>query len=52
VEHLGMTSRLCLAIKSRSWLTRKEGGRAETPLLGIVISSRHIGHLWNLRYII
>ena len=30
-EHLGTTSFLCLAIKSSSWLTRKEGGRAATP---------------------
>ena len=43
--HLGTTSLLCLAIKSRSWLTRKEGGRAWTPPEGIVISSRHTGHL-------
>ena len=43
VEHFGITSRLCLAIRSKSWLTRKEGGKAETPPLGMVINSRHIG---------
>lgn len=42
-EHLGMTSLLCLDIKSKSWLTRKDGGKAETPPLGMVISSRQIG---------
>ena len=44
VEHFGITSRLCLAIKSSNWLTRNDGGRAWTPPRGIVISSRHIGH--------
>lgn len=43
VEHFGIISRRCLAIRSRSWLTRKDGGRAETPARGIVISSRHMG---------
>ena len=45
VEHLGMTSLRCLAIRSKSWLTRIEGDRDDTPPLGIVISSRHMGHL-------
>lgn len=43
-EHLGITSLLCRDIKSKSWFTRKEGGRAATPPLGMTISSRHIGH--------
>lgn len=43
-EHLGITSLLCLDIKSRSWLTRNEGGRAATPPRGMTISSRHMGH--------
>lgn len=43
-EHFGMTSRLCLDIRSSSWLTRKDGGKADTPPLGIVMSSLHIGH--------
>merc|ERR1712115_743330 len=44
LEHLGTTSFLCLAIKSSSWFTRKEGGKAATPPPGIVIRSLHIGH--------
>ena len=44
VEHFGMTSRRCRAIRSSNWFTRKEGGRAWTPPRGIVINSRHIGH--------
>lgn len=43
-EHFGITSRLCLDIKSNSWFTKNDGGRAWTPPLGIVINSRHIGH--------
>lgn len=43
VEHFGITSRLCLAIRSKSWLTRKEGGKHTTPPLGMVINSRHMG---------
>lgn len=39
-----LTSLLCLDIKSSSWLTKKEGGRALTPPLGMVISSLQIGH--------
>lgn len=45
IEHLGMTSLRCLDMRSSSWLTRKEGGSADTPPRGIVINSRHIGHL-------
>lgn len=44
-EHFGMTSLLCLDIRSKSWLTKNEGGKAETPPRGIVINSLHIGHL-------
>ena len=39
---------ICLvwaAIRSRSWLTRKDGGKAWSPPGGILMSSRHIGHL-------
>lgn len=42
--HWGITSLLCRAIKSSSWLTRNDGGKACTPPLGMVISSRQIGH--------
>lgn len=45
IEHLGTTSRRCLAIKSNNWLTRNDGGSAGTPPRDIVILSRHIGHL-------
>jgi hypothetical protein len=44
-EHLGTTSRRCDAIRSRSWLTRKEGGKAGTPPLGTVMLSLQMGHL-------
>ena len=44
-EHLGTTSLRWRAIRSRSWLTRKEGGRFWTPPVGMVMSSRHTGHL-------
>ena len=43
-EHLGMTSRRCLDIKSNNWLTRKDGGKADTPPLGMFMDSLHIGH--------
>ena len=43
VEHFGITSRLCLAIRSKSWLTRKEGGKHTTPPMGMVINARHMG---------
>ena len=39
-----MTSRLCRAIKSNNWFTRKDGGSAWTPPRGMVMRSRHIGH--------
>lgn len=39
-----VTSLRCLDIKSSNWLTRKLGGKAGTPPLGIVINSLHIGH--------
>ena len=42
-EHFGMTSLLCRDIRSSSWLTRNEGGRAFTPPRGIVINSRQMG---------
>ena len=42
-EHLGMTSLLCRDMRSSSWLTRNEGGRALTPPRGIVINSRQMG---------
>lgn len=44
-EHFGMTSLLWRDIKSSNWLTRNDGGKADTPPLGIVINSRQIGHL-------
>ena len=44
-EQLGMTSRICFAMRSINWLMRKDGGIACTPPAGILISSRHIGHL-------
>jgi len=38
--------RLWVDIKSSSWLTRNDGGRADTPpFWGTTISSLHIGHL-------
>lgn len=43
-EHFGITSLRCLDIKSSSWLTRKDGGKADTPPRGMVISSLQIGH--------
>lgn len=42
-EHFGMTSLRCRDIRSNSWLTRNEGGRALTPPRGIVINSRQMG---------
>lgn len=42
---LRLTSLLCRDIRSSSWLTRKDGGSAATPPRGIIISSRHMGHL-------
>ena len=41
--HFGTTSLRWRAIRSSSWLTRKEGGRCDTPPCGMVIRSRHIG---------
>ena len=40
-----MVSLFCRAIRSISWLTMKEGGRARRPPGGIRTRSRHIGHL-------
>lgn len=42
---VSVTSLRCRDIKSSSWLTRKDGGSAATPPRGIIISSRHMGHL-------
>lgn len=42
-EHFGMTSLRCLDMRSSNWLTRNDGGNADTPPLGMFISSRHIG---------
>ena len=42
---VGMVSLFCRAIRSISWLTMKEGGRARRPPGGILTRSRHIGHL-------
>ena len=47
-EHLGTTSLRWRAIRSRSWLTRKEGGSEVTPPAGMVMSSRHTGHLGSV----
>ena len=40
-----MVSLFCRAIRSISWLTMNEGGRARRPPGGIRTRSRHIGHL-------
>ena len=44
VEHFGITSLLCLAMRSNNWFTRNDGGKAWTPPPGIVISSLQMGH--------
>ena len=44
MEHLGMTSLRCRAIRSSSWFTIKLGGKELTPPRGNVIVSRQIGH--------
>ena len=43
--HRDTSSLFCFPISSSSWFTRKAGGMAETPRVGIKILSRHIGQL-------
>ena len=45
MEHFGMISLRCWAIRSRSWLTMKEGGMCEMPPRGMLMVSRQMGHL-------
>ena len=43
--HLGITSRCWEAMRSRSWFTKKLGGRAAIPPRGTTIEFRQIGQL-------
>lgn len=45
IEHLGINSRGFLLTKSNNWFTRKEGGNALIPPLGIAIFCLQMGHL-------